>query len=70
MNTDVLIGNQDPILTIEKEVMFLDGLNEVEQLSTDASVKMEYNWKLAARSKFVCRLENCCWFLPESCCTP
>lgn len=43
MNTDVLIGNQDPILTIEKEVMFLDGLNEVEQLSADASVKMDYN---------------------------
>ena len=43
MNSDVLIEGQEPALTIEKEVIYLDGLKEVEQLSTDTSVKMEYN---------------------------
>ena len=43
MNTDVLIEGQEPALAIEKEVIYLDNLKEVERLSTDISVKMEYN---------------------------
>ena len=43
MNADVLIESQEPALAIEKEVLYLDSLKEVERLSTDASVKMTYN---------------------------
>jgi AraC-like DNA-binding protein len=43
MKADVLLESQDPTFAIEKEVMYLDSLKEVERLSTDASVKMEYN---------------------------
>lgn len=43
MNADVLIEGQEPALAIDKEVIFLDSLKEVQQLSTDTSVKMDYN---------------------------
>jgi AraC-like DNA-binding protein len=43
MEADVLIEGQEPVLAIEKEVIYLDSLKEVERLSTDTSVKMEYN---------------------------
>ena len=43
MKSDVLIEGLEPALAIEKEVIYLDSLKEVEQLSTDTSVQMEYN---------------------------
>ena len=43
MNADVLIEGQEPALAMDKEVIFLDSLKEVQQLSTDTSVKMDYN---------------------------
>lgn len=43
MEADALIESQEPALAIEKEVIYLDSLKEVERLSTDSSVKMEYN---------------------------
>jgi len=43
MEADVLIESQEPALAIEKEVIYLDSLKEVERLSTDSSVKLEYN---------------------------
>jgi len=38
-----LLEGQIPTMAIEKEVMYLDSLKEVEALQTDAPVKMEYN---------------------------
>lgn len=43
MSTDVLLESQEPALAIEEEVIYLDSLKEVERISLNASVKMEYN---------------------------
>jgi len=43
MVADVLIESQKPALAIENEVIYLDSLKEIEQLSTDSSIKIDYN---------------------------
>ena len=53
MNAEVLIESQAPAIAIEKEIIYLDSLKEVEQLSTDASVKMEYNAIILCRKGLV-----------------
>ncbi len=43
MNADNLFKGQIPTIAIEKEVVYLDSLKELERIHTDAPVKMEYN---------------------------
>ena len=43
MNADNLLEGQPPTMAIEKEVVYLDSLKEVERMQTDAPLKMEYN---------------------------
>lgn len=43
INADNLFEGQIPTLAIEKEVVYLDSLKEMERMQTDAPVKMEYN---------------------------
>lgn len=43
MIADNLLKSQTPAMTVEKEVIYLDSLKEVERLQTDAPLKMEYN---------------------------
>ena len=56
MNADIWLGSQEPALAIEKEVVYLDSLKEVNRLSTDESVKMDYNAIIHCR-KGVVQLE-------------
>ena len=42
-DTNPLLALHDPKIVIEDEVIFLDNLNEVDRLSIDSPVKMEYN---------------------------
>lgn len=43
INADDLLEGQSQTLAIEKEVVYLDSLKEVERVQTDPPVKMEYN---------------------------
>ena len=43
MSADNLLEGQIPTMAIEKEVVYLDSLKEMERMQTDAPVKMEYN---------------------------
>ena len=43
MNADDILEGQIPTMAIEKEVVYLDSLKEMERIHTDAPVKMEYN---------------------------
>lgn len=43
MSADNLLEGQIPTMAIEKEVVYLDSLKEMERMQTDVPVKMEYN---------------------------
>ena len=42
-NTNTFMHKQEPIVVIENEVVFLDSIKQVEDLSATLPVKMEYN---------------------------
>lgn len=53
-DTNDYINGQQPILAIENELVFLNSLKEVENLSVSSPVKMEYNaFVLCRRGRFL-----------------